>query len=148
MSHHNGHSQGAQDTLTRDEQTLKAHLSSHLDAQADALDYNVTSKLSAARHRALAGEQAGDSNWLAGISWNIVARGTVAVAFLAFMINQMIVDDTTPSAPQVAEVETQTQPVITTTANIIEDLHLLSATDDIDFYQSVEFLEWMEMNSG
>ena len=148
MSHHKASNQSAQESLTQDEQTLKVHLSSHLDAQTEALDYNITSKLSAARHRALAAEQASESSWLAGISWNMVARGTVAAAFLAFMVNQMIVDDTTPSEPLVAEVETQTEPVITTTANIIEDLHLLSATDDIDFYQSVEFLEWMEMNSG
>ena len=58
------------------------------------------------------------------------------VAFLAIPLNT--------EAPEADSLQLATyEPT-----HFIEDLNILSATDDIDFYQSVEFLEWMENNAG
>jgi len=40
--------------LSEKERQLQSVLSKHLDAEADHLDFTITSKLSAARHKALA----------------------------------------------------------------------------------------------
>lgn len=148
MSHPNSSVQNPQDKLSEDEQKLKRHLSAHLDTQAESLDFNVSHKLKAARHRAMAGEAASKPGWFGRASWQMVAGGSFAAVLLALVVNQLSIESTSLQDSPVASLETETTAVAATTATLIEDLHLLSATDDIDFYQSVEFLEWMEMNSG
>lgn len=126
-----------EDTLSSTELTVQRALSSHLDEQVEKLDFNTTSRLSAARHRALAQGQTSwgmpRSAWPALIGWS-------CAAVLVFYIGSQ-------SAIQVVEVPDMALVAVEPTS-IIEDLTLLSSTDDIDFYQSVEFLEWMELNSG
>ena len=129
------------DTLTDDEVALKRVLTDHLDAQVENLDFTISSKLSAARHQALSGQARTRSRspLFMGLQWPSLALAScavVVVAFLALQLNNSEID-----------VET-TQLAVNEPTHFIEDLNILSATDDIDFYQSVEFLEWMENNAG
>lgn len=132
----------SEDSLTKDELLLKRSLQSHLDAKVDNLDYTVTSKLSAARHRAMSAKS--ESRYKtntsdAWFSWTTVAGSTAVLAIAAVLGLQMFSSQTM----QPADSFDQTAQHV-----LMEDLNLLSSSDDIEFYQSVDFLEWMENNSG
>jgi len=76
------------------------------------------------------------SNWL---GWT-TAAGSTAVLAIAVVLGLQFYSSTTPqSTDAVGQLSQQA---------LIEDLNLLSSSDDIEFYQSVEFLEWMASNSG
>jgi hypothetical protein len=129
------------DVLTNDELAVQSVLNEHLDAQVENLDFNISSKLSAARHQALAGQsRAGSRSFgFAGLQWPglvVASCAAVLVAFFALQLNTP-----TPEAESL-------QMAVNDPTHFIEDFNILSATDDIDFYQSVEFLEWMENNAG
>ncbi|MFT4727430.1 MAG: hypothetical protein ACI9UN_001925 [Granulosicoccus sp.] len=129
------------DALSDDEVAVQGVLNRHLDAQVENLDFNISSKLSAARHQALAGQsRAGSRRFgFTGLQWPslvIASCAVVSVAFLALQLNTV--------APEADS----SQVAINESTYFMEDLNILSATDDIDFYQSVEFLEWMENNAG
>ncbi len=156
------------DALSDDALSLKAPLTNALDQQVDDLDLNVRSKLSAARHRALAGESSRQAHpGFAGNSWLLPAGLACTVALLGLLVVQVNRGSPTESGLQVAQGSSQESvqvsaeasdrqpiqeldqtPVLVVENSIMEDLHLLSASDDIEFYQSVEFLEWMEQNAG
>jgi len=129
-------------TMSKDELWIKESLSNHLDAQVESLDYTVTSKLSAARHRALALEQPKNSIFTAKKTWFswTAALASTAVLVLAVTAGMRLLPQ---SQTQTVELAGQMSQAV-----LLEDLNLLSASDDIEFYQSVEFLEWMESNSG
>lgn len=129
------------DKLENDQQKINAAIDLHLNAEVDNLDFNVTSKLMAARQRALS-QEAPASAKVAGrpwLNWQPIAGATAALGVALVVGNQLYSpgDVTlTPAPSQVASSE------------LIEDLPILSASDDFEFYQSIEFLEWMESNSG
>ncbi len=133
-------------SLDNDQWITKA-LSTHLDVQADNLDFNVSSKLSAARYRALAQQPSSQSSTRSKASWFnwTTALGSTAVLALVFLVSVQFFP-MNPSQP--SELAQVVPPNQITQRELIEDLNLLSATDDIEFYQSVEFLEWLESNSG
>jgi hypothetical protein len=129
------------DKLTDDELAMQSVLSKQLDAQVEDLDFNISSKLSAARHKALSGQSrnANKKFVFSELKWSsaaLVCCAAVLVAFLTVQLNY--------SAPEAVS----TQVAVNEPTHFIEDLNILSATDDIDFYQSVEFLEWMESNNA
>ncbi len=130
------------DALTIEEKGLKNALSSHLDEQVENLDFNVTSRLSAARHRALAGERR--VGFMPQLGWPAAVSGACAAVFVAVLCMQLVSQPVDVASPPIAS------PNVATSGQtgFVEDLHILSASDDIEFYQSVEFLQWMEMNSG
>ncbi|MDB4223256.1 DUF3619 family protein [Granulosicoccus sp.] len=129
------------DKLTEDEITVQNVLNKHLDAQVENLDFNISSKLSAARHQALAGQSrlGGKSFGIGGLQWPGLVAASCAVVLVAFLAVQLNSEAPEADSSQLANYEP---------ALFIEDLNILSAADDIDFYQSVEFLEWMENNAG
>lgn len=129
------------DKLTEDEITVQNVLNKHLDAQVENLDFNISSKLSAARHQALAGEPriSKKSFGIVGLQWPALVVASCAVVLVAFLAVQLNTEAPEADSSQLATYE----PTL-----FIEDLNILSAADDIDFYQSVEFLEWMENNAG
>lgn len=129
------------DSLSDDELAVQNALNKHLDAQVENLDFNISSKLSAARHQALAGQARAGSRFFgfAGLQWPGLVVASCAVVFVAFLALQLNTVAPEADSSQVAIYEP---------THFIEDLNILSATDDIDFYQSVEFLEWMENNAG
>ena len=117
----------------------------HLDRQIDDIDFNVSSKLAAARHRAMDQHKAGNAgsvtDWL---NWPALAGGCAVLALALLVGNQFY----TPTADTISGNTIIAQNIPVSPGDLIEDLPLLSATDDIEFYQSIEFLEWMESNSG
>lgn len=121
---------------------LAESLNNHLNTQVEALDYTVTSKLSAARHRALASEPRRLTGVGSSFTWFSPAKafgGMGALMAIGVLGFQMY----TQGPANTAQIDNHaTQQVF------IEDLNLLSASDDLEFYQSLEFLEWMESNSG
>lgn len=126
-----------------DEQWLEALLTQHLDANVESLDFNVSSKLSAARHRALASAE--EANSFSGSkhmqwwSWPSLFVSSAVLAMAIFTGIQLF-----PSPDE----STSNLAAHATQSKLMEDLTLLSASDEIEFYQSMEFLEWMEHNSG
>ncbi len=122
-------------------------LRNHLDKQADNLDYTVTSKLSAARHRALALEHTDKSTANSIFSWFnwTTALGSTAVLAVAIFVSLQLLPTSTTQTTELTEVVLENN---MTQQTLMEDLNLLSASDDIEFYQAVEFLEWMENNAG
>ena len=141
MNKHSQDPKFSTDSLSEDAVAVQRVLNRHLDAQLDDLDYTITSKLSAARHKALAGEsRTGSSKYVfSGQRWArplVASCAVVLVAIVALQLNKAV-----------PEIET-TQVAINESTRFIQDLNILTAADDIDFYQSVEFFEWMENNSG
>ena len=130
---------------SKDEQWIKGAVQHHLDQETDQLDFNVSSKLAAARHRAMdqnnAATTSSITDWL---NWPALAGGT-AMLLVALVVGNQFYSPTTDTIPDAITIAENTS---APTSALIEDLPLLSATDDIEFYQSIEFLEWMESNSG
>jgi len=123
--------------INKDEFAIKEALNKHLDAEVNSLDFNVTSRLAAARHTALSNHQA-KPLWQQMIGWRSVA-GLAATIAVAYVIgSQLLVTSTMQPTPQTTEIAT---------GELMEDLTILAEGDDIEFYQSIEFLEWLETNS-
>lgn len=143
-------------SLNEAEAKIGEALKAHLDMQAENLDFSVTSKLSAARHRALAqerlpehnGKNANHSRTRSSGSWFnwTNAVGSTAVVALAIVLGTQFYPLNTSQNNGVTGPAIPTEQLAQHT--LMEDLNMLSAADDIEFYQNVEFLEWMENNSG
>ncbi len=147
MNNHNHPERGSGNTLPKDSVEMKTLLSSHLDDQVDNLDYNITSRLSAARHRALAGEQRLERS--VGVSRLVLVGGMCTAVLASLLVTQITTDSDISQTQQVALIDSAVQPgSVEKQTHIVEDLQLLSASDDIEFYESLEFLEWIETNSG
>ena len=135
------------DSAMEHDQWITESLQAHLDAQVDDLDFNISSKLSAARHRALAQEHGGQVHTASPASWLnwSTAMGTTAVLAITFFIALPFFPAGQPQTSTTDEVAIADQ---LSGQVLMEDLNLLSASEDIEFYQAVEFLEWMESQSG
>lgn len=128
----------------KDEQHVASALQTHLDSKADALDFNVTSKLSAARHRALAleTEAGGKTRFRRSLSNPVLFSGVAVVAITVFLGAQLI-----PRSDelQITPLSTDTQ---MTQSDMLQDMNILTANEDLEFFESMEFLEWMASNSS
>ncbi len=116
----------------------------HLDQAEQQLDYVTTSRLAAIRHQTLdhAAKQAQKpqwQQWLLGqspIAGSVAAFALVAVVASSLWLNQGAglsttgIDTTTPG---IASLDTTDA-----------DFSILIASDDLDFFQSLEFLESLE----
>lgn len=97
---------------------------SELDAQQQSIDYVTRSKLSAARARAL--DSPPQRQWF--------ARPAIATAMLLVVCSAVYFNY--PQQPPA-----QSVPLMAS-----QDLPILSSSEDLEFYQSLEFLEWMDAN--
>ena len=116
------------------ERQLSAELHRVLEQEASELDQVTLSKLSAARHRATAGTE----SWIPVRPWAF-GTGLASMALLAMVILPNF------SPPVMAPPDA---PQLTSTAAVLEDLSILAAGDGVDFYRSVDFLLWLESNTG
>jgi anti-sigma-K factor RskA len=121
-----------------EEESVRRVLTQHLDNEVQDLDFNVTSKLAAARHRALS-QETSRSIWSRLFGWQSVAGGSAALVVALMVGNQMLKTDAITASPQPADLAA---------SGMIEDLAMLAEGDDIEFYQDIEFLEWLESNSS
>lgn len=117
------------------ERQLSAELHRVLEQEASELDQVTLSKLSAARHRATAGTK---ESWIPVRPWAF-GTGLASMALLAMVILPNF------SPPVMAPPDA---PQLTSTAAVLEDLSILAAGDGVDFYRSVDFLLWLESNTG
>lgn len=135
-------SNSAENSPGGDDQWVGDTVRTHLDSKVDELDFNVTSKLSAARHRAMATDISSNresgvfGKWLA----SPVLFSGVAVMALTFVLGSQYMSGEIAVPAD--------QPVQLTQSDLIEDMNMLSATEDLEFFEAMEFLEWMENNSG
>lgn len=138
----------------------------YLDSQVDSLDHTVTSRLSAIRHKALADDTAASQNSfvqapfryrsaLVGASICLIVALLGVKLYAPFYNSQheeqgvglakLISDDAglllepTTSSGALAQGHDNT--------DLLQDLTMLSASDDLEFYQSIELLEWLEANA-
>lgn len=112
-------------------------LGQHMDQRVENLDFTVTSKLSAARRRALS---ANDNRFRLPV-WQRLGAVT-AVASILTLVGLYVYQSGSPQLQQPAIVQQDSS------GSLIEDLPLLSSSDDLQFFQTLELLEWMENNQG
>lgn len=123
---------------------VKDALQTHLDTEIEKIDFVVSNKLKASRQRALAqgDTSATPGNQVTGWMPKPALVGSAMVVCLALALGNLWVSSGSPE-----DASSQEQFALSS-AGLIEDLNILSAQDDIEFFQSMEFLEWMDNNSG
>lgn len=126
-----------QSKLIEDERVVQCAVKAHLDAQVETLDFTVTSKLAAARHTALSALDEKPA-WYKLPGWRTVAISTAALAMVYVISSQLLLTSAVQQRnPQIANLNT---------GELMEELTILAEGDDIEFYQNIEFLEWLEHN--
>ena len=120
--------------MSEDQDKLVNRIKQQLDQQSEELDGETLSRLRQARARALeAGERKG-FNWL-GLPGGAVALASVAV--LAVVLRLALPTATTVEMAQVTDPGPNH-------AQVLDDLELLAAAEDLEFYEEIEFYYWLE----
>ena len=114
-----------------DEQLLLSAAKSTLEDSVDALDAVTKERLVALRRQAVAAANTQPSSFHRLPSWLLPVGGlaTAAAAVLVVMTLWTIQPDQ-KSAP----------------VAVLEDINLLTAPEGIEFYQDLEFYEWLAVN--
>nr|CAA6802660.1 MAG: Unknown protein [uncultured Thiotrichaceae bacterium] len=101
---------------------------------------DVAGQLRAARRTALEqSKQKPDSGWNAFIGWQTVVTAGIGVVVVGFLV--MFADQLQPEqddATIVAKEQSGTRQMI------LEDLPIIAGQDDLQFYQDLEFIQWLE----
>ena len=113
-------------------------LTESLDKRVDSIDAVTSAKLSAARHRALESDSeprnfGNLSLWKGGLA-------ALSVCILAVSL-----------WPNNTEVVQQATIIASEQSSLLADLEILASTDSVEFYESLDFLIWLENapeNSG
>ncbi|WP_455201366.1 hypothetical protein [Kaarinaea lacus] len=114
-----------------DEQLFLTAAKSTLEKQVDQIDDQLKARLAAARRQAVDGcstkpsVSTGFSNW-------IMPAGGLAIVGAALLVAVTL---------WTMPVEQNLEPVA-----VLEDINLLTGSEDIDFYQELEFYEWLAVN--
>ncbi len=106
-------------TNSKDDAWLQS-ITDQLDANTDSIDFVTSSRLSAARARAIA--LPGRSQWLSAFT------AVTAAAAMCFLVYSYYPDTTIHTDPMMAS----------------EDLPIFSSNVELEFIESLEFLEWMD----
>jgi len=110
----------------RERDTLQAGVRRVLDASVAGLDAASRSRLTQARHRALEARGRQRSPWAAGLALGGVAA-SVGVLVIAYALWQ-------------GQVPAQSY-------EALADLEVLTAGDQIELYEDLEFYEWLDSNA-
>jgi hypothetical protein len=140
------------DDSARQQQWVADRVNEHLNSRVESLDFNVTSRLSAARYRALAQSQDKDVNkiswtpaWLNRTPISPAILSGLAMATLVAVVGYNLLVGLTPDQPTnsiTADADTHQ-----VSDSLIDDMPMLSSGDDLEFFQTLELLEWMENNA-
>ncbi len=124
------HEQGEQDFLDR--------VKKRLDDSTDQIDELTLARLGAARRRAVEAGSERHSMWSLGDV--LVAGRSGRLAWLAGGVLLLLVLVTWRLQTPVAPLQTQ----------LLDDMELLSATEELEFYQELDFFIWAadEQNEG
>lgn len=104
------------------EQAFLAQVKSTLDAHETQLDADTLRDLRLARHKAL------ESLHKPRRLWQPVTVAAMAAMVLIVVVSLQF-----------------TQPKTTVTAPGMEDMTLLSTSDDLDLYENIDFYQWLEL---
>lgn len=126
---------------------LTQHITQHFEHEVESLSDTVTTQLSAMRRQALA-HRAEKPTGLSSTLKDFLSNGWLppALGVTAAVMVGVLVLTANPSADSDA-----TPTAVSSTAestSLIEDIQLLSANDDLDFFMNLELLEWMENNAS
>ena len=113
-------------------------LTASLDQRVESIDAVTSAKLSAARHRAL--EQSNSPGlWGLFSPW----KSGFAVLSICVLAMSLWLNDNDPTQPPSIAASEQ--------SNMLADLEILASKDGVEFYESLDFLIWLENapeNSG
>ena len=113
---------------------LTRELIAELDAAVDAIDGSTASRLASARREALAQVPGKRSISLFGTPWATAAAGLAASLVVVLLWFEPVENS--------ADLIATDSGLIT-----LESLPILTSSEDLEFFQSVDFLVWMEKNS-
>lgn len=126
---------------------LTKQVTQHFENEVESLDPTVTNQLSVIRRQALAQADVKPSRLgstlkdFLSTGWLTPAMGvTAAVLVGVLVINGNPTPDSSSEPTAVASTSGS--------ASLIEDVQLLSANEDLDFFMNLELLEWMENNAS
>ena len=133
---------GAQNTGSPDNNAWINQVTEQLRQSEDSVDYVVESKLAAARARAIA--KAPQSPYWQRLNLAATAIAGIAVCYLAIRLFQPDIGWNDDNA------------IVATTDNNLQfeqsiDLPILSSSEDLEFFQSLDFIEWVgtqDLTSG
>ena len=111
-----------------DEQLLLSAAKHTLDESVESLDQETLDRLAAIRLQALAAassRKSRSSNWFMPAGGFVTAAALVAAVLL--WTSQPAMEESAPMA-------------------LIEDINLLTDSEEIDFYQNLEFYQWLAAN--
>ncbi len=122
--------------MSQSEEKFAENIQQHLSDSLDEIDQNVLLRLRQARAAAIqaAARQENRNSDVIGLSfpgWLSPASAATAFATIAFVA----ITVWTQSSPL-------TQPMMPST--MIEDIAVLSSTDDLDLYENLDFYIWLE----
>ncbi len=107
-------------------------LKKSLDAEVNELDSISSSKLKSARYRALEQLQTQNQSIFTGF-------GRIGIAVVASVVITVTLLIEAPQ--QVTEINTSTETIL------FENFNILASSDSVEFYQSLDFLIWLENES-
>ena len=103
----------------KDKQEFLLFAKKHLDKSVDELDSATLSRLAHSRHRALSSEPQG-IQW-AWPAWGLATASVVVLSIILWFQNPM-----------------NPEPSLLT-----EDLELLASSDSLEFYEDLDFYDWL-----
>jgi len=123
--------------MEQQDQQLSDALRIKLEQEVASLDAATRAKLVAARRNAIASMPA-QRSWLPVRPW------TLGAGLASFALLMLVLLPYMSPPPLIPGDEAH----LTTTTAVLEDLSILTASDSVEFYQSVDFLLWLESSSG
>jgi len=112
-------------TNSNEQQNWVESITGQLDASADSIDFVTSARLSAARARAVAQQRQRRL-------FTYATATTAAICLCALVYTSGTLQDN-------SDQESSTSVAMTT-----DDLLLLSATEELEFLEELEFFEWMD----
>lgn len=117
------------------DERLTLALTAELDTAVDTLDDSTVRRLASARRQAVAQASDKRSIRIPGTPW---ATATAGLATLLVVV--LLWFEPLQNSADLIVTDISSTP--------LESLPILSSADDLEFFQSVDFLIWMEKNSG
>ncbi len=122
--------------MSEDQDKFIKQIKQQLDQESKALDAETLSRLRQARARALS-----ESDNRKSRQWSVLGGGAVAfasVSVLAIAVWLSVPTNTLQNPPALAEAQ----------ITAFDDLELLAATEELEFYEDMEFYYWLEIQNA
>ena len=124
--------------MSEDQDKFVDQVRQQLDQQIDELDDKTRLRLRQARANALAVGDRKGANWF---GLNNVGRGAVAFASLSMLAVAVWLAVPTSQGPEMLAHSGESD---TVQAQVFDDIELLAAVEELEFYEDVEFYYWVE----